>query len=126
MKQFVATDQAPAAIGTYSQAVIYAGTLYISGQIALVPDAMEVISSDIEEQITQVFSNLAAVCAAANVTLDDAIKFTVYLTDLNDFPLVNETMQKLLQQPYPARAVVEVSALPKGVKVEIDAVVALA
>ena len=86
---------------------------------------MLVIGTRFEDQISQVFKNLAAVCAAANATLDNAVKFTIYLTNLDDFPVVNEVMQNLLKEPYPARAVVEVSALPKGVLVEIDAIVAL-
>ena len=126
MKEFVATKNAPAAIGTYSQAVAHNGTLYISGQIPLDPDTMEVVSADIATQVSQVFTNLTAICDAANASLNDVIKFTVFLTDLGDFSLVNETMQALLDKPYPARAVIEVSALPKGVNVEIDAVVALA
>ena len=125
MKQFITTDQAPSAIGPYSQAVSYNNTLYISGQIPLEPQTMEITGTTIDDQISQVFKNLIAVCAAANASLDDVIKFTVYLTNLNDFPVVNEVMQNLLSEPFPARAVVEVSALPKGVLVEIDAIVAL-
>ncbi|MBV1876424.1 MAG: Rid family detoxifying hydrolase [Pseudomonadales bacterium] len=124
-KEFITTTQAPAAIGTYSQAVTYSGILYISGQIPLNPANMTLVSQDIGEQISQVFKNLTAICEAAGTRLDNAIKFTVYLTNLTDFPLVNEIMQNLLSAPYPARAVVEVSALPKNVAVEIDAMVAL-
>lgn len=125
MKNFIATDTAPAAIGTYSQAVSHGNTLYVSGQIPLDPQTMEVVGDDIQSQISQVFQNLTAVCEAAGTGLNSVIKFTVYLTDLADFAVVNETMQALLEQPYPARAVVEVSALPKGVIVEIDAIVDL-
>lgn len=126
MKQFIKTENAPAAIGTYSQAVSHNGTLYISGQIPLIPQSMEMVSGGIDAQIRQVFSNLQAVCEASGTTLDDVIKFTVFLTDLKDFPQVNTIMQALLSAPFPARAVIEVSALPKGANVEIDAIVALA
>ena len=126
MKKFINTDSAPAAIGTYSQAVSHAGCLYISGQIPLDPSDMSLVGDDIELQIDQVFKNLSAVCAAAGVSLNDTIKFTVYLTDLSHFPKVNAAMENLLVKPYPARAVVEVSALPKAVQIEIDAIVALA
>jgi len=125
VKNFIATGSAPAAIGTYSQAVSHGNTLYISGQIALDPQTMEVIGDDIQSQISRVFKNLIAICEAAGTGLNSVIKFTVYLTDLADFSVVNETMQALLEQPYPARAVVEVSGLPRGVLVEIDAIVDL-
>ncbi|MBL4679875.1 MAG: RidA family protein [Pseudomonadales bacterium] len=125
MKEIVETQNAPAAIGTYSQAVKHGNTLYISGQIPLDPSSMEVVSEDIREQINQVFSNLSAICQAAEVSLNDTIKFNVYLTDLSHFPIVNECMALILDQPYPARAAVEVSALPKGVSVEVEAIVAL-
>lgn len=124
-KTFISTTKAPAAIGVYSQAVIANKTLYISGQIPLVPDTMEIISEDIEQQINQVFDNLVAVCTEAGAKLDDAIKFNVYLTDLTHFPKVNAAMEQRLAAPYPARAVVEVSGLPKGVQVEVDAIVDL-
>lgn len=125
MKHVISTNKAPAAIGTYSQAVVHQNTLYVSGQIPLEPDSMEMISDDVTEQIDQVFKNLKAVCAAANATLDDALKFNVYLTNLDHFPLVNEAMSKVLSEPYPARAAIEVSALPKGAQVEVDAIVAI-
>tara|TARA_R110002110_G_scaffold102243_3_gene259330 strand:+ start:162 stop:545 length:384 start_codon:yes stop_codon:yes gene_type:complete len=125
MKTIISTDQAPAAIGTYSQAVVHQQTLYISGQIPLDPASMEMVSPEIEPQIAQVFKNLAAVCAAANTDLNQVLKFNVYLTDLSHFPLVNEAMAKVLQEPYPARAAIEVSALPKGARVEVDAIVAI-
>lgn len=124
-KTFINTTDAPAAIGIYSQAVRSKDTLYISGQIPLVPGTMDVISEDIDEQIQQVFANLSAVCAAAGASLNDVIKFTIYLTDLGHFGKVNSAMEGLLDTPYPARAVIEVSALPKGVQVEIDAIVDL-
>lgn len=126
MKKVISTTNAPSAIGTYSQAVVHQNTLYISGQIPLIPDTMEMVSDDIEVQIAQVFSNLSAVCEAAGATLNDALKFNVYLTDLSHFPLVNEAMSQRLIEPYPARAAIEVSALPKGSKVEVEAIVALA
>ncbi len=125
MKKSITTHQAPAAIGTYSQAVTHAGILYVSGQIPLVPARMELVSDDISAQISQVFDNLNAVISAAGATLDDAVRFTVYLTDLAHFPLVNEAMAARLTEPYPARVAVEVSALPKGALIEVDAIVAL-
>ena len=125
MKEIIETDNAPSAIGTYSQAVKHGNTLYISGQIPLDPKSMEIVSNDIKIQIEQVFLNLSAICKAANASLNDTLKFNVYLTDLTHFPIVNECMEKVLDAPYPARAAIEVSALPKGVKVEVDAIVAL-
>ena len=125
MKKSITTHQAPAAIGTYSQAVTHAGILYVSGQIPLVPARMELVSDDIGTQISQVFDNLNAVISAAGATLDDAVRFTVYLTDLVHFPLVNEAMAARLTEPYPARVAVAVSALPKGALIEVDAIVAL-
>jgi reactive intermediate/imine deaminase len=124
-KSIISTDQAPAAIGTYSQAVRHNDTLYISGQIPLDPGTMTLVSEEIETQIEQVFKNLQAVCSAAGATLDDVLKFNVYLTNLEHFPLVNEAMSKVLAEPYPARAAIEVSALPKGAQVEVDAIVAI-
>lgn len=117
----VTTDQAPAAIGIYSQAIKSGNTVYLSGQIPLEPINGEVVNG-IEAQIAQVFDNLEAVAAAAGGSLQDAVKINVFLTDLSHFPLVNQIMAERLTQPYPARAVVEVSALPKGVAVEADAI----
>lgn len=125
MKTIISTGNAPSAIGTYSQAVKYNDVLYVSGQIPLVPATMEMVSDDIDAQIHQVFLNLAGVIEASGATLNDTIKFTVYLTDLAHFPKVNEAMSSLLQEPYPARVALEVSALPKGAMVEIDAIVAV-
>jgi reactive intermediate/imine deaminase len=125
MKKVISTDEAPAAIGTYSQAVVHQNTLYISGQIPLDPATMTLVSDQIEAQIEQVFKNLAAVCKAANTNLDQALKFNVYLTDLGHFPLVNEAMANILAEPFPARAAIEVSALPKDAQVEVDAIVAI-
>ena len=125
MKMTITTDNAPAAIGTYSQAVQHGGLLYVSGQIPLVPATMELVSSDINQQINQVFDNLSAIAAAAGTTLNDAVKLTVYLTDLAHFSSVNEVMAQRLSQPYPARVALEVSALPRSALVEIDAIVAI-
>jgi len=125
MKKTITTGGAPSAIGTYSQAVQHGGLLYVSGQIPLVPATMELVSQDITQQINQVFDNLSAITAAAGTTLNDTIKFTVYLTDLSHFPTVNEVMAERLSQPYPARVAVEVSALPRSALVEVDAIVAI-
>lgn len=125
MKKTITTDSAPAAIGTYSQAVQHGGLLYVSGQIPLVPATMKLVSSDINQQINQVFDNLSAIAAAAGTTLNDAVKLTVYLTDLGHFSSVNEVMSQRLAQPYPARVALEVSALPRSALVEIDAIVAI-
>ncbi|MFT7244751.1 MAG: reactive intermediate/imine deaminase [Candidatus Azotimanducaceae bacterium] len=125
MKKIISTDDAPAAIGTYSQAVVHQNTLYISGQIPLDPVSMTLVSDDIERQIEQVFKNLTAVCCAAGTDLDQVLKFNVYLTNLAHFPLINAAMAAVLQEPYPARAAIEVSALPKGAQVEVDAIVAI-
>ena len=125
MKKTITTDGAPSAIGTYSQAVQHGGLLYVSGQIPLVPATMELVSPDITQQINQVFDNLSAITAAAGTTLNDTIKFTVYLTDLSHFPKVNEVMAERLSQPYPARVALEVSALPRSALVEVDAIVAI-
>lgn len=124
-RDIIETDQAPAAIGPYSQAVRHGDTLYVSGQVPLDPATMELVSGDIDDQIEQVLDNLAAICRAAGVTLDDVLKFTVYLTDLAHFQRVNEIMANRLREPYPARAAIEISALPKGALIEIDAIVAM-
>ena len=121
----VHSDGAPAAIGTYSQAIRSGDTLYISGQIPLDPATGELVAGDIRAQIQRVFDNLAAIAGEAGGRLDDAVKITVYLTDLGDFAAVNEIMADYLQAPYPARAAVQVAALPRGVAVEADAIVAL-
>jgi len=118
------TDQAPEAIGPYSQAVRSGAMIFLSGQIPLVPETMALVSGGIEEQAHQVFQNLRAVASAADSDLNDAIKLTIYLTDLDQFATVNEIMASYLEQPYPARATVEVSALPKGAQIEIDAILA--
>ncbi|MDT8448689.1 MAG: RidA family protein [Wenzhouxiangellaceae bacterium] len=116
------TDQAPAAIGPYSQAVRSGETLYLSGQIPLDPASGEVIDGDFAARVKRVFDNLAAVCRAAGGDLNDIVKLNVYLTDLARFAEVNELMADVFDEPYPARAAVQVAALPKGVDVEMDAV----
>lgn len=124
-RQIVHTDAAPAAIGTYSQAVIHQGTVWISGQIPLDPVTGQVIEGDIDAQIRRVFDNLAAIAVAAGTSLAHALKLNVYLTDLGHFARVNQIMAEYVAQPYPARAAVQVAALPRGVAVEIDGVLAL-
>ncbi|GAB2180134.1 RidA family protein [Denitratisoma sp. agr-D3] len=123
-KKIIATDQAPAAIGTYSQAVQVGNTVYMSGQIGLDPATMTLVDG-IDAQIVRVFENLKAVAAAAGASLNDAVKFNIYLTDLANFAKVNEVMAKYVAQPYPARAAVGVKELPKGALVEADAVLVL-
>jgi len=124
-KEIISTDKAPQAIGTYSQAVRHQGLVFLSGQIPLDPASMTVVSGGIENQIRRVFDNLAAVCAAAGGALDDIVKLTVFLTDMGDFPQVNTIMGQYFSAPYPARAVVQVAALPKGVNVEMDAILSI-
>jgi reactive intermediate/imine deaminase len=119
------TARAPAAIGTYSQAVRAGDTVYLSGQIPLDPATMKTVEGGPREQIRQVFENLAAVAEAAGGSLADAVKLTVYLTDLAHFPLVNETMAEYFKEPYPARAAIGVAQLPRGVAVEVDAILVL-
>ena len=121
-KQIISTDQAPAAIGTYSQAVKVDNTIYLSGQIPLHPATMEVVQGGIEPEIKRVFDNLTAVCEAAGGSLQDIVKLNIFLTDLSNFPTVNEIMAEYFQTPYPARAAIGVAALPKGVGVEMDAI----
>jgi reactive intermediate/imine deaminase len=124
-KAFISTDQAPAAIGTYSQAVKVGTAVYLSGQIALIPATMEVISEDFSEQTHQVFKNICAVCEEAGGTIQDLVKVNIFLIDLSNFAVVNEIMSQYFKKPYPARAAVEVSALPKGVQIEIDGIMEL-
>ena len=119
------TEAAPAAIGPYSQAVKVGNTVFLSGQIPLVPETMEIVEGGIEEQTHQVFANLIAVTKAAGGGLENLAKLTIFLTDLNDFAVVNKIMAAYFSEPYPARATIEVSALPKGVTVEIEAIMAL-
>ena len=124
-KNTIHTDLAPQAIGTYSQAVNHNGLVFISGQIPLVPESMEMISGEIEAQIHRVFKNLSAICNEAGGSLDDIVKLTVFLTDMTNFPQVNTIMQQYFSAPYPARAAVGVSELPKGAEVEMDAILGL-
>ena len=124
-KTIIQTDNAPQAIGTYSQAVKVDNTVYISGQIPLDPASMEVVSGGIGAEITRVFDNLVAVAEASGGSLADVVKLNIFLTELGNFPTVNEIMATYFQQPYPARAAIGVAALPKGVGVEMDAVLVL-
>jgi reactive intermediate/imine deaminase len=124
-KEIIQTDKAPQAIGTYSQAVKVGSTVYLSGQIPLVPATMTIIDGDISAQITQVFENLKAVAEAAGGDLSDIVKLNVFLTDLSHFPIVNEIMGRYFQAPYPARAAIGVAALPKDAGVEMDAIMQL-
>jgi reactive intermediate/imine deaminase len=121
-KTVIHTDSAPAAIGTYSQAIKVGETVYLSGQIPLVPSTMELVEGDIRQQITQVLDNLKAVAIAAGGDLSNIVKLNIFLTDMADFPHINEIMAAYFPQPYPARAAIGVAALPKGCSVEMDAV----
>jgi reactive intermediate/imine deaminase len=122
-KQPIHTPRAPAAIGPYSQAIRAGNTVYLSGQIPLVPASMELVKGDIRAQIRQVFDNLAAVAEASGGSL--AVRLTVYLTDLANFPLVNEIMAEYCKEPYPARAAIGVASLPRGAAVEVDGILVL-
>jgi reactive intermediate/imine deaminase len=124
-REIIHTDNAPAAIGTYSQAVKSGNLVFLSGQIPLDPATGSLVSGDIEAEITRVFENLKAVASAAGGTLDHAVKVNVYLTDLAHFGKVNQIMASYFQQPYPARAAVQVAALPRGVRVEVECVLSL-
>jgi reactive intermediate/imine deaminase len=124
-KSIIKTDQAPEAIGTYSQAVRVGDTVYLSGQIPLVPETMELVSGDMQAEIRRVFDNLRAVARAANGSLADIVKLNVFLTDPVHFPLVNQIMADYFDEPYPARAAIGVAALPMGARVEMDAVMVL-
>jgi len=124
-KQIISTPEAPAAIGVYSQAVRVGNTIWVSGQIPLDPATKELVKGDIEAQIRQVFENLKAIVAAAGATFDDVVKATVFLIDLSHFALVNKVMAEYFREPYPARAAVGVSALPRGALVEVECIVAL-
>ena len=124
-KEIISTANAPQAIGTYSQAVKVGNTVYLSGQIPLVPASMELVEGDMSAQIKQVFDNLSALCEAAGGNLQSIVKLNIFLTDLGHFPLVNEIMAQYFQQPYPARAAIGVASLPKGAQVEMDGIVQL-
>jgi len=124
-RDIISTDKAPQAIGTYSQAVKAGDTVYLSGQIPLDPETMELIDTDIRAEVQQVFRNLSAVAEAAGGSLANVAKLNVFLTDLTHFPTVNEVMAQYFHEPYPARAAVGVAALPKGARVEMDAIMVL-
>lgn len=124
-RAIISSPDAPAAIGPYSQAVKVGNTVWLSGQIPLVPGTMELVTGDIQAQARQVFSNLAAVAEAAGGTLNNAVKINISLTDMGDFAAVNEVMAEFLQAPFPARACVQVAGLPKGVDIEVEAILAL-
>lgn len=124
-REIIQTDRAPQAIGTYSQAVRCGNTVYLSGQIPLVPETMELVEGEMQVQIRRVFDNLSAVAEAAGGSLADVAKLNVFLPDLGHFAIVNEVMAEYFQPPYPARAAVGVAALPKGSQVEMDAVMEL-
>ncbi|MBC8494240.1 MAG: RidA family protein [Candidatus Thioglobus sp.] len=126
-KKIISTDQAPQAIGTYSQAVQIIGgsTVYLSGQIPLIPETMEMVEGDISAQIHQVFKNLSAVCKASGGSLNDIVKLNIFLTELSNFAVVNEIMSQYFDQPYPARAAVGINELPKFARVEMDGVMVI-
>lgn len=124
-REIIHTDKAPQAIGTYSQAVKIDNTVYLSGQIPLLPETMELVEGDIATQIRRVFDNLQAVAQAAGGDLKDVAKLNVFLTDLSNFPVVNEVMADYFSEPYPARAAIGVAALPKAAEVEMDAVMVI-
>tara|TARA_B100000686_G_scaffold225782_1_gene232958 strand:- start:510 stop:890 length:381 start_codon:yes stop_codon:yes gene_type:complete len=124
-REIIFTEDAPQAIGTYSQAVRVGNTVYLSGQIPLIPETMELIEGDITNQIKRVFMNLAAVAKASGGALANINKLNIYLTDLSNFPLVNEIMAEHFSEPYPARAVVGVASLPKGAMIEMDAIMTI-
>lgn len=125
MKEIINTEKAPQAIGTYSQAVKVGKTVYLSGQIPLVPETMEMVEGDFEANVRRVFDNLTAVCEAAGGSLQDIAKLNIFLTDLGNFAKVNGIMAEYFEQPYPARAAVQISALPKDAEVEMDGVLEL-
>jgi reactive intermediate/imine deaminase len=121
-KSFIATANAPAAIGTYSQAVKVGQTTYLSGQIPLIPESMALVEGNIEAEVRQAFTNLKAVCEAAGGSLNHLAKVNVFLTDLTHFPVVNQVMEEFFEAPFPARAAVGVADLPKGARVEVDGI----
>lgn len=124
-RQAISTDKAPGAIGAYSQAIRAGDTVYLSGAIPLVPHTMELVGEDVRAQICQVFDNLEAVCAAAGGSFAEVVKLNVFLTDLADFPLVNEVMAERFDEPFPARAAIGVASLPRDVAVEIEGIMVL-
>lgn len=124
-RAIISTDAAPAAIGPYSQAIKVGNTVWISGQIPLDPDTMELVSGSTEAEATRVFQNLAAIAKAAGGSLNDAVKINISMTDLDNFGAVNTIMASFFDEPYPARACVQVAALPKGVGIEIEAILCI-
>ncbi len=124
-REVISTEQAPSAIGTYSQAVKVGDVVYLSGQIPLVPDTMEMVDGDTEAQIVRVFDNLRAVAQATGGDMADIVKLNIFLTDLGCFATVNEVMARYFEAPFPARAAVQVAALPRGAEVEMDAIMHL-
>lgn len=124
-KTIISTDTAPSAIGTYSQAIKVDSTVYLSGQIPLVPETMQMVEGEFETRVAQVFRNLSAVCEAAGGTLADIVKITIYLTNLDNFARVNAVMAEYFNEPYPARAAIGIAELPKGADVEMDAIMVL-
>jgi reactive intermediate/imine deaminase len=125
MKKIISTDQAPAAIGTYSQAIVHGNTLYTSGQIPIDPATGEMLPAEFELQAHQVFKNLVAIAEAAGTSLQNAIKLNVFLQDLEDFAMLNQVMGEYIEEPYPARAAIQVARLPKDSLIEIDAIIAV-
>lgn len=124
-KSIISTDKAPAAIGTYSQAVKVGSTVYLSGQIPLVPETMQMVSDDFTEQTHQVFKNLVSVCQAAGGEIQNMVKVNIFLTDLSNFATVNEVMSQYFNEPYPARAAIGIAQLPKDSQIEIDGILEL-
>jgi len=124
-REIISTDKAPAALGPYSQAVKVGDTVYISGQIPLVPETMEVVEGDFADNARLVFNHLKSIAEEAGGSMNDFTKVNIFLTDLSNFPIVNEVMAEFFDEPYPARAAIQVAALPKGVVVEADAVMVL-
>ena len=124
-KTIISTPNAPQAIGTYSQAVRAGNTVYLSGQIPLVPETMQMVEGDITVQVRQCFQNLAAIAEAAGGSLNDCVKVHVFLTDLANFPIVNQVMAEFFSEPYPARAAIGVASLPRAAQVEVDAIMML-
>lgn len=125
MKQKIHTEKAPKAIGPYSQAIVARNTVYCSGQIPLDPVTMTLVADDFAAQVSQTFANIQAVCEAAGGNIASIVKLTIYLTDLNNFGILNEMMMSFFSEPYPARTTIEVSALPKGADVEIEAIMVI-
>ncbi len=124
-KQIIHSDQAPQAVGTYSQAVRVGDTVYLSGQIPLDPTTMEMVGGSMDDQVRRIFDNLSCVCTAAGGSLSDLVRLGVYLTDMNHFPVVNKVMEEYFEPPYPARSAIGVADLPKGAQVEVDAIMVL-